>query len=130
MSRSSGRAQVEPLAALVVLVAVCAAVSTYAMAVDSAIPEPTRDVAAPTLERAVRTLATGGVVRPSRTARAARAAPSGYHLNVTVAAAGKRWHVGPAPPGRSGVDTAARSIGVRLNPGQIRPGRVRVEVWP
>ena len=130
MSRSSARGQVEPIAALVCLLAVCIAVSTYATALAGMEYETERNVAAPTLDRVVDRLATGGVAVPDRTGRARRAGPTGYRLNVTVAAAGERWHAGATPPGRRvDTDTAARTIGVRLAPGRIRPGRVRVEVW-
>jgi hypothetical protein len=128
MSRSSAdRGQVEPTAALVVLLVVCAAVSAYAAVLDGAGAEADRDVAAPTLSRVVDTLASGGVADPARLTRAHRAGPAGYRLNVTVAAAGRRWHVGPASPRTAG--TAVRELGVSLGPGRVRPGRVRVEVW-
>jgi|GEM_PF-686384 len=132
MSRSSARAQVEPLAALVVLLAICAAVTTYATALDGAKYESERELATPSLDRVVDRLATGGVVDPERRERepVRHAGPAGHRLNVTIAAAGRRWHAGPAPPGRgSNTDAAARSIGVRLAPGRVRPGHVRVEVW-
>jgi hypothetical protein len=130
MSRSSARGQVEPTAALVVLVAVCAAVSAYAVAVDGAIGETERSVATPTLDRAVDALSSGGVAEPDRRSRARRSGPPGYRLNVTVAAAGRRWYAGPTPPGAVDTETATRRIGVRIGPARIRPGRVRVEVWP
>jgi len=129
MSRSSARGQVEPTAALVVLVAVCAAVSTYAAALDGAIGSTERSVAPPTLDRVVDTLASGGVADPNRTARARQAGPAGYRLNVTVGAADHRWYAGPPPPEGADVEAAGRRIGVRVGPGRIRPGRVRVEVW-
>jgi hypothetical protein len=130
MSRSSARGQVEPVAALVGLLAVCAAVSTYATALAGVGYGADRDVATPTLDRVVDRLTVGGVADPDRTERTRDAGPTGYRLNVTVAAAGERWHAGATPPGpRAGVDTAARPIGVRLAPGRVRPGRVRVEVW-
>ena len=130
MSRSSARGQVEPTAALVVVLTVCAAVSTYAVALDGVGGERERDLASPTLDRVVDRLAVGGVADPRRRARARRSGPTGYRLNLTVAAAGRRWYAGPSPPGRGAdTDIAARSVGVRLAPGRVRPGRVRVEVW-
>jgi hypothetical protein len=130
MSRSSGRGQVEPTAALVVVLAVCAAVSTYATALGGAGYETERDVAAPTLDRVVDRLAVGGVAEPRRRERARRAGPMGYRLNITLATAGQRWYAGPTPPDhRADRDTTARAIGIRLAPGRVRPGRVRVEVW-
>jgi hypothetical protein len=130
MSRSSDSGQVEPTAALVVLLAVCAAVSTYAVALDGAVYGDERNLAAPTLDRAVGRLVVGGVAEPDRRGRARRAGPAGYRLNLTIAAAGERWYAGPVPPGRrADADTAVRSVAVRLAPGRVRPGRVRVEVW-
>ena len=129
MSRSWDRGQVEPTAALVVILAVSVAVSAYAAAIEGTVRDRSRDLATPTLDRAVEALATGGTVDPTRTRRAARTGPRGYRLNVTVAAAGRRWHSGPTPPGR-GTDGAARPIGVDLGGGRVAPGRVRVEVWP
>lgn len=133
MSRSSGRGQVEPTAALVALLAVCVGVSTYAATLEGAGYGSDRDVADPTLDRVVDRLAAGGVADPTRRRRARHAGPAGYRLNVTVAAAGRRWHAGPTPPAganeRHGIDTASRPLGVRLAPGRVRPGRVRVEVW-
>ncbi|MFB6108842.1 MAG: hypothetical protein ABEJ82_08395 [Haloplanus sp.] len=130
MSRSSARrAQAEPTAALVVFLAVCAGVTAYATALDAAVPPVDRDVAAPTLDRVVDALSTGGVADPNRTARALGAAPAGYRLNVTVAAAGRRWRAGPTPPDATTGDHAVRRTSVRLGPGRVRPGRVRVEVW-
>jgi hypothetical protein len=129
MSRSWARGQVEPTAALVVLLAVTAAVSTYAVTLHGATPVDGRDVAAPTLDRVLERLAVGGVVEPSRTRRAHGAGPPRYRLNLTVAAAGHRWDAGPTPPTGTHTDTASRPIGVSLGPGRIRSGRVRVEVW-
>jgi len=127
MSHSSARGQVEPTAALVVLLAVCAAVSTYATVLGGSWDETDRDVAAPTLERVVDRLAIGGVADPRRRRRAQHAGPTGYRLNITLAAGGRRWHAGPSPG--TDVDTATRTLSVRLAPGRVRPGRVRVEVW-
>lgn len=128
MSRSRDSGQIEPTAALVVLLAVCVAVTAYATAVGGPVRDRHRDLATPTLDRVVETTATGGVVDPGRTPRARRAGPAGYRLNVTVAAGGRRWRAGPTPP-RSDTDVAARRIGVDLGAGRVAPGRVRVEVW-
>jgi hypothetical protein len=129
MSRSSGRGQVEPTAALVVLLAVTAAVSTYATTLGGVTEERHRELAEPALDRVVGRLVIGGVADPERTRRAHRAGPAGYRLNLTVAAAGRRWHAGPTPPAVTATDRASRPLGVRLGPGRIRAGRVAVEVW-
>lgn len=126
MSRSSARGQTEPLAALVAVAAVCLALSLYAGALDSALPGASdRDVARVTLDRVDRNLSPAGVVRPSRIDAAA--APEGYHLNLTLAAGGARWAVGPTPPRTA--DTARDGVPVRLGPARIRPGVLRVAVW-
>jgi len=131
MSRSSGRGQVEPTAALVVLLAVSGAVSAYAVALDGVSAERRADraLADPTLDRVTGVLVTGGIAAPTRTERAHHAGPDGYRLNVTVAAAGRRWHAGATPPRGATTDVAGRAVSVRLAPGRIRSGRVRVEVW-
>jgi hypothetical protein len=129
MSRSSGRGQVEPTAAVVVLMTVTVALSSYAVALDGVGRTDDRAVAAPTLDRVVDRLAIGGVIEPTRAQVAHGAGPAGYRLNLTVAAAGRRWDAGPTPPRGTAVDEAGRSMAVRLGPGRIRPGRVRVEVW-
>ncbi|SDZ88360.1 hypothetical protein SAMN04488065_0992 [Haloplanus vescus] len=131
MSHSSARGQVEPTAALVVLLAVCSAVSTYAVALDGAGMAERRNLASPTLDRVTDRLVTGGVAHTERLDRAQDAGPSGYRCRVTIAAAGERWSAGPTPPSRRRevVDTAVRRLGVRLAPGRVRPGRVRVVVW-
>ncbi|MFD1634810.1 DUF7285 family protein [Haloplanus ruber] len=131
MSRSSGRGQVEPTAALVVLLAVSSAVSAYAVALNGVGAEHQADraLAGPTLDRVTSVLVTGGVAAPTRTERAHRTGPDGYRLNVTVAAAGRRWYAGATPPRGATTDAAGRAMSVRLAPGRVRPGRVRVEVW-
>ncbi|WP_254537314.1 DUF7285 family protein [Halomarina litorea] len=135
MSRSSARrAQVSPLAALVALLAVCAGVSLYAGTLDTSLhsltgPDPTvRTVADRTLD----TLAPTGVTTPARLANrsltaGAGAVPEGYRVNVTLVAGGERWQRGPAAP--PGAGRTVRALGVRLDPGRVVPGRLRVVVW-
>lgn len=128
MSRSSTRrGQVEPTAALVALFAVCAGVTLYATALDGALPSPDRDRAGPTLSRIHDSLEHAGVVRPDALAAARATAPDRYRVNVSLAADGRRWTAGPAPPREA--DAARRRVSVRTGPGRIRPGWLRVEVW-
>jgi hypothetical protein len=127
MSRSSARrGQVEPLAALVALAAVCAGVALYADALVGAVPSPDRDVARPALVRAHDHLTDDGVARPARLGTVP--SPAGYRANLTLRAADREWVAGPAPPDRR-VDAADRVLGVRLGPGRVAAGRLRVEVW-
>jgi hypothetical protein len=128
------RAQTEPLVALVALFAVSVGVSLYAGALDdvSTTVGVDRDVATPTLERVHDATSTAGVVDPSARASALDVGPDGYDLHVTVRAAETTWHAGPpvpTPKSSAAVDSAVRSISVRVAPGRVRPGRLRVVVW-
>lgn len=127
MSRSSDRAQVEPLAALAAVFAVGVALTTYAGVLDAALPSPDRNLAAPTVERVERAVTEAGVADPGALAEGLRAGPNGYRVNLTLRAAGTRWHAGPDPP--SSADAADRAVSVRVAPGRVRPGRLRAEVW-
>lgn len=122
------RAQVEPLAALAAVFAVCVGLALYAGVLSSVTPETSRDLAGPTLDRVHDRLSTGGVGVPARLDAAADAGPEGYDLNVSLAADDRRWTLGPNPP--PGVDdTASRPTGVRVAAGRVHSGRLRVVVW-
>jgi len=127
MSRWSGRAQVEPLAALVAVFAVCAALSVYAGVLDATVPTLDRNAAEPTVERVERRLTDAGVVDPRTLLDGLRAGPDGYGLNLSLRADGETWSAGPTPP--PSADAAERTVSVSVGPGRIRPGRLRVEVW-
>lgn len=122
MSRSPDRAQAEPLAALVALFAVCVALSLYAGALDVRAPgddPPVRGALDATYDR----LRNGSAAVPSRLSLP----PSRYAVNVTLSAAGNDWSVGPVPP--RGTSRASRPVAVRLGPGRVAAGRLRVAVW-
>ena len=128
MSRSSARrGSVEPIAAVAALLAVTAGLGLYAGVLDDARPETDRDVATPTLDRVYDRTSELAVVVPDGIDAARRAGPDGYRVNVTLWADGRRWTAGPEPPARA--DRASRSVSVRLAPGRLRAGRLRVEVW-
>jgi hypothetical protein len=130
-SRSSGtddRAQVEPLAALAAVFAVCVGLALYGGVLSSVTPGTERDLARPTLDRVHDRLSTGGVAVPGRLDAARAVGPDGYDLNLSVTAADRRWTAGPEPPA-SAHDAATRTTGVRLTPGRVAPGRLRVVVW-
>lgn len=127
---SSARGQTEPLAALVAVFAIGVAVSTYALGAQHALPtagDRDRDVAEPTLRRVADSLTADGVVDPSRLNQSLAAAPDGYALNVTVSVGNRTLTTGPTPP--DGAERATRPVSVRLSPGWVRPGHLRVEVW-
>lgn len=122
------RGQVEPVVALPALAVLCIGLSLYAVVLHGASVPTDRDVAGPTLERVEDRLTAAGVGEPSRLPRVTGSGPDGLDLNVTLDAAGQRWAVGPAPPPTAG--TARRSLGVRIAPGEVRAGTLRVAVWP
>jgi hypothetical protein len=120
---------VEPTAALAATAAVVVGLGLYAGALADAMPgRHDRDLAAPALDRAHDALTPRGeVVVPARVGNAREAGPAGFRTNVTVRTARRRFTAGPTPPPNA--DGAARPVGVRLGPGRIRPGTLRVEVW-
>lgn len=122
-----GRGQVEPLAALAALFAVSVGLSTYALVVADAGGPSDRDVAGPALAAVDDAVTVHGSVRPDRLGRALEAGPTGKRLNATVRADGDEWTVGP--PVADHGDRASQRVSVRLEPGHVRPGRLRVVVW-
>ncbi|WP_226021741.1 DUF7285 family protein [Halomicrobium salinisoli] len=128
MSRSSGRGQTEPLAAIVAVAAVGIGLSLYAGVLDATLPgERDRSTAPAALERVDRDVAPGGVARPERIPGSHNVGPDGYRTNVTLTAGGRRWSTGPTVP--PDADVAGERIGVRVAPATVRPGRLRVAVW-
>jgi hypothetical protein len=130
MSRSSARrGQVEPTAALAAVFGVVVGLGLYAGVLADATPaDRERDLAGPAVERVHDRLAgDDGVAHPDRLSAATDAGPDGYRLNATLRVAALRWTVGPRPPPTA--DAATRRTSVRIAPGRIDPGVLRVEVW-
>jgi len=129
MRHSSDKAQTEPLAALAAVLAITAGLTIYAGTLDRAVsPASDRRVADTTLQRVTATIESTGVAEPSRLTATDNAIPDGWHGNITLRADGNRWAHGPKPP--SGSDSATRRVSVRVSPMEIRPGQLRVVVWP
>lgn len=137
MSRSSRRrAQVEPTAALAAVAALAVVLAAYGGAYRAAQPDVSSDDAPTVLARVLGAVSTGGVVQPSSLRDLAAVQTRDRRANVTIRAAGRVWHVGPATPARTGgggsraaVDVATRSVAVAFPSGRVRPGRLRVVVW-
>jgi len=127
VSRSSDRAAVEPVAALVALLAVGVGLATYAVVLADARPDHERDLAEPTLERVHEAVVVAGVADPDRLDAARRRAPDGYRVAVVLETGDREWRSGARPPPTA--DAAARRVSVRVNDGDVRPGRLRVTVW-
>ena len=125
--RTTRRAQVEPLAALAALFAVCVGLSVYAGVLAGAGEPSDRDLAGPTLSAVDDAVTVRGVVDPARLDRALDRAPSGTHLSVALTTDERRWTAGSSPTVRG--DRAAKHVSVRLGPGRVRVGRLRVVVW-
>lgn len=124
------RGETQPVAALVAVMAVCLALSAYSVGLDRALPEASdrdRGIAKPTLERVTDAVGDGRVVDPDDLEAGPPAGPDGYEVNVTLSTGDRNWSAGPEPPETA--ESAARPVGVRLEPGRTRPGRLRVEVW-
>lgn len=127
MFSSSGRAQTEPLAALVAVAAVGLGLSLYAGTVDGTLQGPAdRALAEHTLDRVERTVGPDGVVRPDALTAAPSVAPDGHRIAITVLTEDRQWTEGPA---REDVrDRASRPVSVRVGPADVRPGTLRVAV--
>lgn len=138
------RGQVSPVAALVAVFAALVGVTLYAGVaadVDPGGRDRTAEIAADALLAAA---ADGDVVDRDGLRRAATdpaVAPAGAERNATLLLpAGEGWSVGPAPPdaaegdrervdGAVAVRRADRTVAIRVAPGRIRTGTLRVRVW-
>jgi hypothetical protein len=144
MSRSSGessddrdaaadRAAVEPLAALVAVLAVGAALGLYTVALDGATVDRERPAAEPTLDRIERAATVGGVVVPDRLRDVEGFR---YPTAVTVTANGRTWRIesgaeAPDPAavgGGSATAASERAVTVRVAPGRNIRGTIHVVV--
>ena len=143
---SPDRGQSEPLAALLSVAAVCVAVSAYAGIVADSIPktESDRAVSEPAADSIWQEISENEIYDSStdiESALSESSLPQGYHVGVevTVVDGGSVVTVGSArfdetgtvataePP--EGTEVTERPVSVRLPSGEIRPGRLTVEVW-
>ncbi|GGM68343.1 hypothetical protein J2752_002086 [Halarchaeum rubridurum] len=129
MSRSSGRAQVEPTAALAAVLALTIALGVYASAYAAvptghATPTTADDDA---LAALVADLGPGPA-DPATLRPAVRTLSHTGSLNATLRTPTRVWTVGPPRPRRA--DVAAAPLPVRVGPDRVRPGRLTVAVWP
>jgi len=133
MPSSSGRGQVEPLAALAAVFAVGVGLTLYAGALGETLPRLStdRDVAPTATDRLTAEASALGAVDPPLEGPAAAARPAGHRLNATLRTAASTWHAGPTLPGRSApTECERRRVTARVAPGRIRPARLEVCVWP
>jgi len=121
------RGQVEPLAAIAGVLAICIGLGMVATVFHDAAPVDDRSVAGPTLDRTAAAVVSGGTVTPKALDALDRPAPSGYRANVTVETLRTHHHRGPTPPPEA--DRASRPVSVQVRPGVKRPGTLTVAVW-
>ncbi len=121
------RGQVEPLAAIAGVFAVCIGLGMVATVFHTAAPTDARSIAGPTLDRTAAAVVVGGAVDPAALETLEQPAPPGYRANVTLRTLETRHHRGPTPP--PGAERASRPVSVRLRPGVNRPGTLTVAVW-
>lgn len=130
------RAAVEPVAALVALVAVGAALGLYAAALGDAAPDRDRDLATTTADRIEREAAVGGVVSPRRVADVETGSLPPATVELETRDETWRLRLGAtdpadapaADPFASAVDVDERRVTVRVGPGENARGTLRVVV--
>ena len=127
------RAAVEPIAALVAVVAVGAALGLYVAALDDAAPERERPIAETVLDRVEPAVTTGGVAEPERLHGVDGFR---YAATVVIEADGETWTVrsgdeAPAavPKNTAGVAIAERPVTVAVGPGRNVRGTLRAVVY-
>lgn len=130
MSRSSARrAQVEPVAAVVAVLALCLAIAAYGVVSAGVLPDSKSSApASQVLDAAADAASTEGsvVVSPSRLS--ADVAPVGYEAALRLSADDRTWTAGASDPPPEAA-SASRRVPVRVGPGDVVPGRLTVEVW-
>lgn len=125
MPRSSARGYVEPLAALAAVFALGVGLALYAGTLEDVGLADDRAVAETVVDSLTGEAETLGVLRPARLEHAS--VPNGWSANLTLVSPAGRWTAGDIPP--PDADRARRLVAVRLGPGTVRPGRLRVAVW-
>jgi len=129
-SRSSvpERGQASPTATLVAVAAIGLGLSLYATVFAGVVPTADHDVAEPTLSRVHDTVAPAGVASADRLGTAIEAGPTGWTLRVELRAGSQHWTAGDAPPPSEETQSAGRRVPVRIAPGQVASGWLRVVV--
>lgn len=131
MSRSSARrAQVEPVPAVVAVLALCLAIAAYGSVRAGVLPADNEEGAPATqvLDDVDDAATPNGslVVAPERLS--VEPVPAGHEATVRLEAGGRNWTAGASDP-PAGASTAARPVPVRVESGAVRPGRLTVVVW-
>lgn len=141
------RGQSEPIAALVAVAVVCAAVSAYAGVFTTTIPtiETERDVTEAVADETWQDVSDDGIFGHTTNLQEsidASSLPAGYYVAVAVTYVGQDGTVetvgsktfddtgdvvdNPTPENSL---TVERAVSIRIRPGDVRPGQYTVEVW-
>lgn len=139
MSRSSDRAQVEPIPALVAVLVLGTGLSIYAGLLGAVGADQQRSLAEPVIDRVHDDLVVSGVADPDRLSTAAATSPDEYTVAVTLSTHDETWRAGAASADGSDeanrsrnvqeADRAERRVSVRVETGTVRAGTLSVEVW-
>jgi hypothetical protein len=137
---SARRAQTEPLAVLAALFAVGAGLALYAGVVDTTLGGDEDRNVDPTLRRVWDAVSEAGVLVPTNLSDGLAVGPEGREIRITVTSQpshgnrdtaatpdNRTWTAGPETPPDAA--SASRTASVRVGPGRVRSGRLRVEVW-
>jgi hypothetical protein len=127
-SSAPERGQASPTAALVAVAAVGFGLSLYATTLAGVAPTVDREIAEPALSRVHDAVAPAGVAVPDRLEAAIDDGPSGWTVRVELRTDAQHWTAGPTPAPNAGAQSAARRVPVRLAPGRVVSGRLRVVV--
>jgi hypothetical protein len=120
---------VEPVAAVVAVLALCLALAAYGAVSAGVLPDTAKSAPVDqVLDDAVDAATTPGSVVVSPTRLTGTVAPTGYEASLRLAAGEHSWRAGASdsPPEAA---SASRQVPVRVDPGQVRPGRLTVAVW-
>lgn len=127
-SSAPERGQASPTAALVAVAAVGLGLSLYATTLAGVVPTADREVAEPTLSRVHEAASPGGVAVPNRLETAVDAGPTGWTVLVELRTDAEHWTAGPVPAPNADTQIAARRVPVRVAPGRVASGQLRVVV--
>jgi len=124
----SERGQASPTATLVAVAAVGLGLSLYATVVTGVVPTADREVAEPTLSRTHDAVAPAGVASPDRIEAAVSAGPTGWSVRVELRAGSRYWAAGDAPAPDADTQSSGRRVPIRITPGRVESGWLRVVV--
>jgi hypothetical protein len=122
---SGKRGYVEPLAALAGVLALGVALTLYAGALNGTAPSAERHRATVVLDSTVADAAALGVLGVSDLE--IPETPAGWSVNLTLETVSGRWTYGDPPSPTA--DRSSRRVSVRVEPGSVEPGQLRVAVW-